>query len=100
MVEWILALIIFSLIGYIVWKDRQHQTEVQLLLNRIMAKDLNEFQQHTIGVKGEKTEPKPPEFVSVQSLSDDEWNKLIKEEAGNESTKDKAVKKLKSLARK
>ncbi len=100
MVEYILALIIFSLLGYIVWKDKQHQREVSQLLDRIMAKDLQEFQAATVPINQEKPEIKPPEFVPMQTLPDDEWDKLIKQQAGTETTKDKAIKKLKSLTRK
>lgn len=100
MVEWILALIIFSLIGYIVFLNKQHSQETSRLLDRIMAKDLGEFQASTVQAPMEKTEAKPSEYVPMQSLSDEEWDKLIKEQAGNETIKDKAVKKLKTLARK
>ena len=100
MVEIILALIIFSLIGYIIFLNKQHQTETNKLLDRIMAKDLKEFQEATIPVNKEKAEITPPEFVPMQALPDEEWDKLIKEQAGNETTKDKAIKKLKSLTRK
>lgn len=99
MVEIILALIIFSLIGYLIFLNKEHDKEVQKLLDRIMSKDLEEFKEHTVPIKTEKIEAKPPEYIPVSELTDEAWDKMIKEQAGTETTKDKAVKKLKSLAR-
>jgi hypothetical protein len=98
--EIIYALVIFSLLGYVIYLNRQHQKETQLLLNRIMAKDLNEFKQTTVPVKTDKTEKLPPQYADMQAMPDEEWDKIIKQQAGTESPTSKAIKSLKSKIRK
>ena len=100
--EIILALIILALLVYIVYLNHQNQQQLQQLLDRIMAKNLQELKEDTRPLpKPEKTELVPPEYADINSLSDDEWDKVIERQAGRESTTNKAIRSLKKkIARK
>lgn len=96
MPEIILALIIFALLGYIVYLNEKHRDETQLLLNRLMAKDLNEFREYTVPLKPEKAAKVPSQYADMNAIPDEEWDTIIKQQAGTESTTAKAVRTLKS----
>lgn len=101
MAEIILGIVIIFLLGYIVYLNERHSSVTSELMSRIMAKNLLEFKESTVPVTLPEPSTKiPDEFVPVQSLDDDEWGKMIAQQAGTETVKEKALNKLKLIARK
>lgn len=84
MTEIILGLIIFSLIGFIGWREKHFSQERKDLVAGILAKDIEEYKfAVTPPVKEKKEQPQePPEFVATSALSDEEFFEAIRK--GNE----------------
>lgn len=100
MVDAIFGLIIFSLIGYIIYSNEQHAHEVSRLLDRIMAKNLPEFMATNPPPHRKSTEIEASDIANISDLPEEEWDKMIARQAGIESVKERAVKKLKAIVRK
>lgn len=79
MSEIILGLIIFSLIGFIGWREKHFSQERKDLVAGILAKDVNEYKFAVTPPKKEKKETpeEPPEYVSTSSLTDEEFFEAI-----------------------
>jgi len=84
MTEIILGLIIFSLIGFIGWREKHFSQERKDLVAGILAKDVREYKFAVTPPVKEKKEvtQEPPEYVSTSSLSDEEFFEAIRK--GNE----------------
>ena len=80
MIDILLGVIILFLLGYIAYLEYQFKKERKDLLRAIMAKDLTEMTIAENTDKQVKRElPLPPTVVESTELSDDEFDKHIKE---------------------
>lgn len=79
MAEIILGLIIFALIGYIVWSEQQHNLKESKYIKAILAKDLPEMVEAEMMEKEEPEEEKSDEFVPVEDADDKTFDKMIEE---------------------
>lgn len=78
--EILLGLIIFTLLGYIVWKDYHFSTERKMLLTAALSKTSAEFVTATKIDEKEKVEEEVPDVIPQESLSDEEFSKSIHKE--------------------
>jgi hypothetical protein len=95
MAETYLAIIILALIGYIIYLNKQHERETSQLLDRIMAKNLAEFQAKTVPLSVSSPEKPPSDLVAMPELTEEEFDKMIRQQAGEATATEKAVKSLK-----
>jgi len=80
MTEIILGIISLSLIGYIVWSEREHSKKESKYIKAILAKDLPEMVEAEAVENREEVEEKPPEFIAVEDADEDTFDKMIKEQ--------------------
>ena len=83
-----MGLIILALFGYTLWKDHHFSKERRELLNAVLSKTSIEFA--TANKITEKTEPKeevPSEYISQDSLSDEDFAKSIHKSIDEEDEK-------------
>ena len=66
-------------------------------MDRLMAKTFQEFKEKTVPVNlGKMDTPTPNEYIPLDSLTDDEFEKAMKVQAGRESTLEKTARRIKS----
>lgn len=79
MIDFILLSVIISLVVLIAYKEKINKEEKDKLINALVAKNATELRDLTavdkIVVK--PTVPEKPDLVSMDSLSDEEWNKQV-----------------------
>lgn len=76
--EIILGLIVLSLIGYIVWNEREHSKKESKYIKAILAKDLTEMVEAEMAEDTDPLDDTPPEFMPVEQLSDEAFAEHIK----------------------
>jgi hypothetical protein len=79
------AVVIIALCGLIGWQEYQNRKEKQRLINIIISKNNQELRDIEIADQTQikvKTEPKPSDLVPEQDLTDQEFDKMIKETNG------------------
>ena len=79
MIDFILLSVIISLVVLIAYKEKINKEEKDKLINALVAKNATELRDLTavdkIVVK--PTVPEKPDLVSMDSLSDEEWNNQV-----------------------
>ena len=96
MMEWfilaVLLLILLALQAFFYARERAQ------LINRIIAKNVEEMKfldsKQDIDASPQE-EDVPPEYISLDEMGGEDFNKIIKQHLGRESLKDKTVRKLK-----
>ena len=79
--EIVLVIVILILCGYLGWKEREARIERAKFINALLAKNAQEMVNLELADKTQiKTEiPKPSEFVPPENLSQEDWEKAIKQ---------------------
>lgn len=90
MIEIILGIIILALLGYIVWKDHHFSNERKILLNAALSKTSIEFAtaNKITEKEEEKVEESLPEFISQDTLDDDEFVAGLRKSIDEEEVKE------------
>ena len=76
-------IILVGLMMFIVYLQHQHSLERRELIHALKAKNLQELTTSEIIDKQPDKEVIPPEFMPVESVSDDDYFNLIKKAHGN-----------------
>lgn len=79
MSEIILSLVIVALLIYIALKERLVSQERSKLVNAIIAKNAQEAIGLATADSAKPQPPKPPELIPSDSLTDDQWEKVVAE---------------------
>ena len=80
MIDLLLGIIILALLGYIAYLEYQFKKERKDLIRAIMAKDLTEMTiAESVDKQAKRKLPLPPAVVESTELSDEEFDKHIKE---------------------
>jgi hypothetical protein len=97
--EWFILVVL--LLGILVLQSVFYNRERNQLINRIIAKNVEEMK--FLESKPEKQPiddgDMPPEYVAMDDMNTDDFNKIIRQNLGRETIKDKAVRKLKEKVR-
>jgi len=79
--------VIIVLCGLLAWQEYSNRKERKDLVNRIVAKDNKELVNLELAENTKVEDPKeidtPPDFVPTDSVSDDEYIKMIKDTLPN-----------------
>jgi len=75
----ILGLLIFSLIGFIVWREKHFMQEKQQLISLKLSENVSDFKFSTAPVSKEKKIVElSADYMEEQSLSDEDWFEAIR----------------------
>jgi len=79
--EYILTFVIIALLGFIAWQHRTFIGERKQLITALLAKDVKEFVAVNTPMPEKEPESElPPDVVSENELSDEEFNDFVKGE--------------------
>lgn len=89
--------IVIALLVYLFVQEYYHRQETRKLIDRLMAKSLQEVNDVEAPKSPEPEEEINPDLIPVSEVSDDEFMDGIRDQLGRLDTKTKAKRKLKRL---
>jgi len=82
MTEIVLSLVIFLLLGVIVWLIRENHTQQKRLIKAILSKDLTDFTMSELAEQPvSKQKEVDPDLTPLSELDDEQFTKMIKKQA-------------------
>lgn len=83
MTELILFLIIFFLLGVIVWLIHQYHAQEKKLIKALLSKDVHEFTMSELAERPTKKEKEvESDLIPMSDVSDEEFHKALQKMAG------------------
>jgi hypothetical protein len=79
MTEVIFGLIILASLGFNAWLVYLHKEQESKYIKALLSKDVREFTEAEVTKKPKKEET-PDEFINLQDLSDQQWEKAVLKE--------------------
>lgn len=82
---------------FVLYQDRENKKERQKLLDRIMAKSLDDLKEQERITESPETPEVPPDFVPLSEADNDTFERSIKKQLGRQTPGEKIREKLKKI---